>query len=50
VNTAADHYVIESSRLHEMTNLPFGNANPLGELLWRFQPFICVVLIGHLSL
>jgi hypothetical protein len=32
VNAAADHHVIELSGLHEVTDLPLGNPNALGEL------------------
>jgi hypothetical protein len=44
-----DHHVIKLSSLHEMTNLPLGNPNPLSQLLWRFQSLIRFVFLGHLS-
>jgi hypothetical protein len=47
VNAAPDHHVIEFARLHEVPDLPLGNANPLSKLLWRFQPLVCLVLFGQ---
>jgi hypothetical protein len=36
VDAATDLHMLELSSLHKMADLPFGKANPLRELFWRF--------------
>jgi hypothetical protein len=38
MNPAADHDVLKLAGLNEVTNLPLGETDSGGKLLWCFQP------------
>ena len=46
MNTTANHDVLKLVTLNQIANLTFGKADPDGELLRRFQPFIWVRRLG----